>query len=89
MKTVICGIPFEIVMRQPNARDDNNYGKGDGKHAVIFIDDTMPKSIKDATLVHEWMHQVYECNGITHEELQVAVMATELYRQGFRVKIEK
>jgi hypothetical protein len=34
------------------------------------------------------MHGVYEANGIQHEEIHVSVMAAELYRQGFRVKVE-
>lgn len=89
MKTIICGIPYDIILRDPNGRDDGNFGKGDGKHATIFMDNTMPEAVRDATLVHEWMHQVYECNGVAHEEQHVSVMATELYRQGFRVKVEE
>ena len=88
MNISICGVQYAIIMREPNARDDSNYGKFDGKMGKIFIDSTMPEAVKDATLVHEWMHGVYEANGVQHEEQHVSVMATELYRQGFRVKVE-
>jgi len=89
MKTIICGIPFEIVMRERTLPVDDNYGLMSGKEARIYLDSKIPKPMRDATLVHEWMHAVFECNGIQHEEVQVAVMATELYRNGFRVKVEK
>jgi hypothetical protein len=49
----------------------------------------MPEPVREATLVHEWMHSVYDINGIEHSEVQIGVMATELYRQGFRVKVEE
>ena len=86
-KTIICGIPYDIIEREPNLRSDENLGRGDCKHATITMDGSMPQAVKDATLVHEWMHQVYECNGVAHEEQHVSVMATELYRQGFRIKV--
>lgn len=88
MKTSVCGIPFEIVLRERIHRDDGNYGRMDGKEGRIYIDAEMPKAVREATLVHEWMHAVYECNGVQHDEAHVAVMATELYRNGFRVKVE-
>lgn len=86
MKISVCGIPHEIVMREPNARDDGSYGKYDGKMGKIFIDATMPESVKESTILHEWLHGVYEQNGIQHDEHHVSVMAVELYRQGFRIK---
>lgn len=88
MKTIICGIPFEIILRQGTTPVDTNYGHMNGKEARIYLDAKIPKPMRDATLVHEWMHAVFECNAINHEEVQVAVMATELYRNGFRVKVE-
>ena len=89
MRTLICGIPFEIIMREPNMRSDANMGRCDSKMAKITIDRTMPEPVRDATLVHEWMHSVYDLNGIEHSEVQIGIMATELYRNGFRVKVEE
>jgi len=43
---------------------------------------------RDATLVHEWIHAVLFCNNITHSEEIVSILAQELYREGFRVKVE-
>jgi hypothetical protein len=88
VKTIICGIPFEIIQREPNTRADTNFGRMDVKMAQITIDKTMPPEMREATIVHEWMHAVYEINGIDHTEIQIGVLATELYRQGFRIKVE-
>ena len=82
----ICGLPFTVQERDTNTRDDPNMGKCDSKNLLITIDKTMPIAMKEATLVHEWMHAVYEVNGVQHDESHVAVMAAELYRCGFRVK---
>lgn len=88
MTTTICGIKFDIIKRENVSRDDGNYGKTDSKQAKIYVDGTMPQHVIDATLVHEWMHAVYDLNGIDHNEVQIGVMATELYREGFRVKVD-
>jgi len=88
VKTTICGIPVRIVLHEGHGRGDGNYGEMDGKSATIHIDQAMPKAVREATLVHEWMHAVFEYNGIEHTEVQVAVLSTELYRQGFRIKVE-
>lgn len=88
MQIDVCGVSYEVIERIPGGRDDADYGQFDGKMGKIYLDSTMPQTIKDATLVNEWMHGVYEANGIEHQEVHVAVMAAELYRQGFRVKVE-
>lgn len=82
----ICGLPWTVQERETNTRDDQNMGKSDSKMLLITIDKTMPLAAKEATLVHEWMHAVYEINGVAHDEQHVSVMAAELYRCGFRVK---
>jgi hypothetical protein len=82
----ICGLPYTVYEREPNGANDPNYGKHDGKQLSIFIEASMPVAAKEATLIHEWMHAVYEVNGVAHEEQHVSVMAAELYRCGFRVK---
>jgi len=88
MRTIICGIPFKVIMFDRVAAD-GLYGRMDGKSATIYLDDDMPREMRDATMIHEWIHAVWECNGIQHTEEQVSTMATELYRSGFRVKVEK
>lgn len=89
MTTTICGIEFDIILRDNVSRDDDNYGKTDPKQAKIYIDGSMPEQMRDATLVHEWIHAVHALNGISDSEAQVCVLATELYRQGFRVKVDE
>ena len=84
--TIICGIPFEIIERPRNARDDDNMGKCDIIESKIFINADMPNETKDATLVHEWIRGVLSHSGIEHDEVTVSVLANELYREGYRVK---
>jgi hypothetical protein len=89
MKTVICGIPYEIVLREPKDRDDRNYGSCDSKLARIQMDKTMPQAVRDQTLIHEWLHAVTEIYGCALEEWPCGVLSAELYREGFRVTIEE
>ena len=85
MTANICGLDYEIVHRDRNSRDDMNMGKCDAKELKIYIDREIPEQQKQAVLVHEWIHAVYDANGIDHSEVQTSVLATELYRSGFRV----
>jgi len=84
--TMICGVPFEIVERPRNARDDDNMGKCDIVESKIFINADMSNETKGATLVHEWIHGVLSHSGIEHDEVTVSVLANELYREGYRIK---
>jgi len=88
MQVTICGIPFQIVQVQSYRRDDYSFGSADAKMATITICAGMPVQVRAATLVHEWMHAVLATNGVEHPESIVGVLATELYRQGFRVKVD-
>jgi hypothetical protein len=89
LKVDVCGMLFDIIMRDSVSRDDGNYGKCDSKYAKIFIDQTMPKEVIDATLIHEWIHGVLNANGIDHTEELTCVIATELYRNGWRIRTIK
>jgi len=83
-KAVICGIPFTIM----DVREDfDPFGKTDARAATIKVFSGCSPEQREATLVHEWCHAVLMCNGVSHEEAQVAVLSTELYRQGFRIEI--
>ena len=86
MKTIVCGIPFEI---KEGSKDLEPFGRTSGRPALIEISPECSTEQKEATLVHEWIHAVFMCNGIAHEEVQVGVLATELFRSGFRVKCQE
>lgn len=83
---VICGLPFELIHRDRNSRSDVSMGRCDTKDLKIFLDKEMPTEQQEATLVHEFVHAVFDLNAIEAQEIQVAVLATELYRCGFRVQ---
>lgn len=86
-KLTICGIPFEVA-EQDKFDDDCTMGLCDISQSKLFISSGMPQATKDATLVHEWIHAVLQHSGIDHEEVLVSVLANELYREGFRVKVQ-
>lgn len=85
MTATICGLDFQILERDRNSRDDDNLGKCDLKSLAIYIDKEMPEQQRQAVLIHEWIHAVYDANGVEHNEVQTSVLATELFRCGFRV----
>jgi hypothetical protein len=89
LKIFVCGIPYEIIYDDAMSRCDLAYGKMDGKAAKIYIDKALPVQIKKSTLIHEWLHAIDECNSLALTEIQVSVLATELYRNGFRVRVAK
>lgn len=88
MITVICGIPFEIIEVASSLSSLDRFGECDLMAAIIKINKHCSVVQKEATLVHEWVHAVNGCNGTSQSEESVGVVATELYRQGFRVKTE-
>jgi hypothetical protein len=89
MKTIICGIPFEVIEVESSLTEDQErFGECDVMAATIKINAHCSKAQKEATLVHEWIHAVAGCNGTSQSEDIVGVLATELYRQGFRVEVK-
>ena len=87
----VCGVPFNLREVESNGRGDGSMGRSDIKMAEITLNKEMPAAVKDQTLIHEWLHGVLETNGLPEQsgnETLVCVLAAELYRNGFRVKIE-
>ena len=85
----VCGIPFEVKEIQSNGRGDGNMGRSDSKLATITLNKEMPKTVKESTLIHEWIHSVLDCVGMgeySGDEKLVCALQNELYRAGFRVK---
>ena len=85
MKTLICGIPFTVVEADAILTGGARFGECDVMGATITVNRHCSQEQKAATLVHEWLHGVCGCNGTSQNEDWVGVVATELYRQGFRV----
>lgn len=84
----VCGIKFEVKEVESNARDDGAMGRSDSKMALITLNKDMPKEVKESTLIHEWIHAVLDCTGMSefNNEKLVCALQNELYRNGFRVK---
>lgn len=87
-KTTICGIPFDVIELDEFVGTDDLMGLCDIVKSRLTIYANMPQATKDATLVHEWIHAVLQHSGIEHEEVLASVLANELYREGFRVKVQ-
>lgn len=88
MKTIICGIPFEIIVVETTLCGTERFGECDVMAATIKINSHCSQQQKESTLIHEWLHAIAGCNGTSNNEDIVSVLANELYRNGFRVKIE-
>jgi hypothetical protein len=88
VKTIICGIPFEVIEVESTLGSEQPLGECDVMAATITINARCSNAQKEATLVHEWIHAVAGCNGASQSEDMVSVLATELYRQGFRVEVK-
>jgi hypothetical protein len=87
MIVMACGIPFTVVEMEDG--DFDVFGRTEAKPALIRVNKTCSPEQREATTVHEWCHAVLMCNGVVHDEAVVAVLATELYREGFRVKVQE
>lgn len=84
----VCGLPYKLIERSSEVVHpaDGNFGQIAAIEGIIWLNGKMTPEIKEASLVHEWIHGVFTSNGIDHNEQQVGILATELYRMGFRVK---
>ena len=84
----ICGIRYEIKHIEPNSREDTFMGRTDPQKAIITINKTMSKNIQEQVLIHEWLHAVLGnyCLEETNNEIMVQTLASELYRNGFKIK---
>lgn len=91
MKTEICGIQYSVEFLEPNSREDTFMGRTDTLMAKITINKIMPKDMQEQCLIHEWLHAVLGnyCMEQTDDEKMVQVLATELYKSGYRVNLSK
>ena len=83
----VCGVPFEVIEREvPAVRpNDTNYAEIAPIEGKIWLNGKASLPIKEVSLIHEWIHGVFNTNEIDHTEEIASVLSTELYRQGFRV----
>lgn len=72
------------VKRSNNWTEEDNYGRLNFSKLEIWIQEGLPKSLAEETLLHEALHAIRELNGITcsdekEEEHRVQIMAHALY----------
>ena len=92
MTNDVCGVPFELKETESNGREDPSMGICDSKLAIIKINKEMSEPMKESVLIHEWLHGVLDANGLgelSGKENLVCVLQTELYRNGFRIKVRR
>lgn len=85
----VCGVPFKYIEQVSTDRVDGFMGRSDSKMSYITINADMTKEMKQATLIHEWIHATLDLQGmgeLSNNEQLVSILANELYRQGFRIK---
>ena len=86
----ICGINYSIEYLEPNSREDTFMGRTDPQRAIITINKTMSGDVKNQCLIHEWLHAVLGnyCLEENNNEILVQTLASELYRNGFKIKLK-
>lgn len=90
MTANICGINYSVEYLEPNSREDTFMGRTDPQRATITLNKYMPQEMQEQCLIHEWLHAVL-CNYAleeTNNEILVQTLASELYRNGFKVKLK-
>lgn len=91
MTTDICGINYSVEFLEPNSREDTFMGRSDSQRAIITINKEMPEDLQQQCLIHEWLHVVL-CNYAmeeTNNERLVQTLASELFINGFRIRLKK
>lgn len=87
-KISVAGQLWNLVTFKSASRSDGAMGRCDSKMGAIHICEDLPESVRDATLVHEWLHGILDAYGVDHNEMLVGVLGVELYRCGFRVPVQ-
>lgn len=84
MQCTLFGISIKII-EHPDimGSDIVHMGRSDASQGVIWVNSTLPASVKEHVLVHEWLHLVSDYLGLDYTEQQVAALATVLYAEGF------
>lgn len=82
----VAGVAFEVVERRVKEvrPSDGNYGEISPIEGKIWLHGKSSPEIHEVTLIHEWIHGIFNTNEVDHSEAVASVLSTELYRQGFR-----
>lgn len=90
-KINICGIPFEVKEVeeiQSDYRGEVVHGEITHSKAEILLRESLPKELKELTLVHEWVHGMFVMigrNELSGDETLVQNIALAI-NQSFKVK---
>lgn len=77
----ICGVPHKIELCKDNFTMDAHFGEIKYTEARIRINEDMPESMQEATLVHEWLHGALVMlgfNDTSNDEQFVTALATAI-----------
>lgn len=88
MKTMICGVPFEVKLEKTDTFNEGTLGEISLKESEIRIKEELSKELQDSILVHEYLHGILDMNGYHNEssnEQLLNCLRNELYQAGFRV----
>jgi len=86
----VCGIDFEVKTRDKSVVNsgDTNYGAIDLMQGIVYMNGVIPKSIRENTLIHEWLHGVAQNYGLDVSESIICAFASELHRNKFRITLK-
>ena len=88
MEIDVAGQSWTLETFDPQARDSGEMGRCDSKLGLISLSSDITGDVLKSTIIHEWLHGVFDIYGLGHTEAIVNVMAVELMRRGFRIEIK-
>ena len=84
----ICGVPHEVIECEDNFSDDLHLGIIDFKNAIIKINGSATKEIKEETICHEVIHGILVHIGrdeLSQDETFVQSLSNAIF-QSFTIK---
>lgn len=75
----ILDVDFKIIRETSGAWSERGMGRASLKKGEISIDQTMPKSVQDSTLIHEVVHMIANILDIDMNEQDVSNISAGVY----------
>lgn len=88
----ISGVPFSLRRVPASAFNAGCLGISSLEESEIRMKESLTKEQFDSTLIHEWLHMVFDSNSFLSEsgnEQLISCLQNNLYQAGFRVPINK
>ncbi len=76
----ILGVTYKVIELDVVDKREFKFGEIDFIANEIKIDKSLPKTLKEQTMMHEILHAVFQLLGMDKEESEVQSLATALHQ---------